>query len=128
MAGAQPHLSRREQQVMDVLFRARQATVAEVVDELNGEMTYSAVRSVLRVLVGKGEARRKYAGPHYVYAPATRAEQARASAIEHLVQTFFDGSVEAAAVALLRASELDLDERGLRQLAERIRKVEMEGR
>ena len=121
-------LSRREQQVLDALYGARRATVAEVVERLNGEMSYSAVRSVLRVLVKKGRVRRRYSGPRYVYTPAGRADQAMSAAITHLVRTFFDGSTEAAALALLRMAEIDLDEHGLKRLAEEIRRAELEGR
>lgn len=121
-------LSRREQQVLDALYGARQATVAEVVNRLDGEMSYSAVRSVLRVLVQKGRVRRRYSGPRYVYAPTTRSDQAMSAALRHLVRTFFGGSTEAAAVALLRMAEVELDEGGLKRLAEEIRRVELEGR
>lgn len=121
-------LTRREQQVMEVLYGVRQATVADLVERMAGEMTYSAVRSVLRVLIRKGKVRRRYSGPRYVYAPSIRAEQARGQAIAHLVQTFFDGSSAAAAVALLRRADIELNDGAFKTLAEQIRRAEQEGR
>jgi predicted transcriptional regulator len=128
MPRANNPLSRRERQVMDVLHRMEQATVAALSDQLNGDMSYSAVRSVLRVLVKKGKARRKYDGPRYVYAPAVRPAEARGRALDHLVRTFFGGSFEEAAVALLRRGDTEITEQAVRQLRARIRHAQKEGR
>lgn len=126
--GAAAPLSRRERQVLDVLYRLERASVSELEGALSGEMTYSAVRSVLRVLVQKGQVRRWETGPRYVYSPAVSREQARGRALNHVVRTFFDGSVEEAAVALLRLKEADLEPQELERVLGRIRQAEREGR
>jgi BlaI family transcriptional regulator, penicillinase repressor len=94
-------LSRRQRQIMDVLFRCGEATVADVVAELPDRATYSAVRAVLRTLEDKGHVRHRADGPRYVYAPTLARETARRTAAAHLVTTFFDGSTVQAVAALL---------------------------
>jgi len=101
----QPHLhaslTRRERQIMDVLFRRGRATAAEVMADLPGTPSYSTVRTQLRVLEEKGHVRHEEEGVRYVYMPAVRRHAARKSALKHLVDTFFDGSAEKAVAALL---------------------------
>lgn len=121
-------LSRREREVMDVLFRLGEATVAEVMDELENPPTYSAVRSILRVLKEKGRISHREDGPRYVYAPAVNRDRARTAALDHLVDTFFDGSAEDALAALLRRSDLELTDTQVRRLAREIRQAREEGR
>lgn len=121
-------LSRRERQVMDVLFRRGEATVAEVMDELPDPPTYSAVRSILRILAGKGLITHREDGPRYVYLPAVNTERARDEALQHVVRTFFDGSAEQAVTALLRISDADLSEAEIARLRERVRKAGRSGR
>lgn len=121
-------LSRREREVMDVLYRRGQATVAEVMEELPDPPTYSAVRSILRVLEEKGHISHREDGPRYVYAPAVARDRARKAALDHLVETFFDGSAESALAALLRRSDLELDEAQIKRLAREIRQAREEGR
>lgn len=121
-------LSRRERQVMDVLFRRGRASVADVLEDMPGEVTYSAVRSVLRVLEKKGHVEHRREGPRYVYSPTLPEERARREALHHLVETFFDGSSEEAAVALFRMADLDLEEATVEELDARIREAEEEGR
>lgn len=94
-------LTRRERQIMDVLFRRGRATAAEVMDDLPGSPSYSTVRTQLRVLEEKGHVRHEEEGVRYVYSPAVRVHAARKSALKHLVDTFFDGSAEKAVAALL---------------------------
>ena len=109
-----PDLSRRERQIMDVIYRLGQATAAEVLDRLPEPPSYSAVRTLLRILEEKGHVRHEHDGPRYVYLPTVPRESAKESALRHLLGTFFDNSAEAAVAALLdlRAdglSEAELD-------------------
>jgi BlaI family transcriptional regulator, penicillinase repressor len=106
------NLSRRERQIMDVLFQRGRATAAEVQDALADAPSYSAVRALLRILEDKGHARHEADGPRYVYLPRHDRDKARQSAMKHLVQTFFDGSTSDAVAALLGtdASRLSSDE------------------
>jgi predicted transcriptional regulator len=121
-------LSRREREVMDVLYRRAEATVAEVLEELPDPPTYSAVRSILRVLEEKGHIAHREDGPRYVYVPAVGRDRARTAALDHLVDTFFEGSAENALAALLRRSDLDLSEAQVKKLAREIRAAREEGR
>jgi predicted transcriptional regulator len=124
----QTPLSRREREVMDVLYRRSEATVAEVLEALDDPPTYSAVRSILRVLEEKGHITHREDGPRYVYAPAVARERARRAALDHVVETFFEGSAESALAALLRRSDLDLTETQVVRLAREIRHAREEGR
>ena len=128
MAREQPPLSRREREVMDVLHRRGEATVGEVLDELVDPPTYSAARSILRILKSKGHVTHRADGARYVYAPVVAKDRARRAAVDHLVDTFFNGSVEGAMEALLRRDDLDISEARLRRLAREIRRAEEEGR
>src|ERR1051326_3360671 len=88
------NLTRRERQIMDILYRRGRATASEVMADLTGEPSYSTVRTQLRVLEAKGHVRHEEEGLRYVYLPALPRRTARKSALRHLVDTFFDGSVE----------------------------------
>jgi predicted transcriptional regulator len=121
-------LSRRERQVMNILFRRGEATVAEVMEDLPDPPTYSAVRSVLRILAGKGLVTHREDGPRYVYLPAVNTDRARDEALRHLVRTFFDGSAEQAVTALLRMPDADVTNAELAGLRERVRKARNSGR
>lgn len=94
-------LSRRERQIMDVLYKLERATVADVLQLLPDPLSYSTVRAQLRVLEAKGHVRHEESGPRYVYSPCVKPSVARRSALRHLVDTFFDGSVEKVVAALL---------------------------
>src|SRR5436189_694863 len=94
-------LSRRERQIIDILYRRGRATAAEVMAELPGDPSYSTVRAQLRVLEDKGHVRHDEEGLRYVYAPAVPRHAARKPALRHLVDTFFEGSAEKAVTALL---------------------------
>jgi predicted transcriptional regulator len=109
--------SRRERQIMDVIWRRGRATVAEVLDQLGDPPSYSAVRAMLRILEEKGHLRHEQDGPRYVYLPTTPRDVARDSALRHLVRTFFGGSVTSAAAALLELPEEGLSEGELERLA-----------
>lgn len=113
---------------MDALFNLGAASVAEIQEEMPEEVTYSAVRAVLRVLEEKGHVEHRSEGPRYVYSPTLPREDARRDALRHLVRTFFDGSTEAAAVALLQMADLEMDRELEESLVERIREAEEEGR
>lgn len=121
-------LSRREREVMDILHRRGEATVSEVMEDLVDPPTYSAVRSILRVLEGKGHISHHEDGPRYVYAPAVAKDRARSAALDHLVNTFFGGSAERAVAALLRRSDLELSEPALKKLAREVQQARQEGR
>jgi predicted transcriptional regulator len=94
-------LTRRERQIMDILYRRGRATAAEVMKELPGDPNYSTVRTQLRVLEGKGHVHHEEQGLRYIYIPAVPRRAARKSALRHLVNTFFEGSTENAVAALL---------------------------
>src|SRR5215510_1018729 len=117
------HLSRRERQIMDVLYRKGSATAAEVLDNIPNPPSYSAVRALLRVLEEKRHVRHEEVAGKYVFMPTTPREKAKRSAIRHLVQTFFDGSSEEAVAALLDASSSKLSDSELDRLQELIDKA-----
>ena len=121
-------LTRRERQVMDILFRRGEATVSEVMAELPDPPTYSAVRSILRILTEKELITHRDDGPRYVYLPAKSTERAQEDALKHLVSTFFDGSHEQAMTALLRISDAELTDGEIERLRERIRRARSTGR
>jgi BlaI family penicillinase repressor len=107
-------LTRRERHIMDILFRLGRATAEQVMHELSGKRSYSTVRTQLRVLERKGHVRHEERGRQFVYTPAVTRRTARKSALRHVVDTFFDGSVEQVVGALLggegaRVSEEELD-------------------
>src|SRR3954465_5644737 len=101
MAEAPKGLSRRERQIMDVIYRRGRATAAEVLEDMPDPPSYSAVRAMLRLLEEKGHVRHEQDGPRYVYLPTVNRDKARVSAMRHLVGTFFRGSTEDAVGALL---------------------------
>jgi BlaI family transcriptional regulator, penicillinase repressor len=121
-------LSRRERQVMDILYRRGESTVADIMAELPDPPTYSAVRSVLRILAQKNLVLHMEDGPRYVYLPAQPTERARHAALEHLIDTYFAGSAEQAVTALLKLSDSDLTERELKAIRERIGRARESGR
>lgn len=102
-------LGRRERQIMDVVYRLGRATAAEVLAGLPDPPSYSAVRGMLRLLESKGYLRHEQDGARYVYLPTTERDEARRSALTHLLRTFFDGSRENAVAALLDLDDQPLD-------------------
>ena len=111
-------LSRRERQIMDILYRRGRATAGEVMGDLPGEPSYSTVRTQLRVLEDKGHVRHEEDGVRYVYVPATPRRAARKSALRHLVDTFFDGSPTKAVAALLGGEAARVSDEDLERIAE----------
>ena len=122
------HLSRRERQIMDVIYSCGSATVQEVVGKIPDPPSYSAVRAMLRVLEKKGHVKHREEGPRYVYLPTVPRDEARQSALRQLVSTFFDGSAEQAAAALLGMTGPELTEQELDRLSEAIELARKEGR
>jgi predicted transcriptional regulator len=119
-------LSRRERQIMDIIYARGHATAAEVTAALPDPPSYSAVRALLRVLEAKGHLRHELSGPRYVFVPTVARDRARKSALKNLVRTFFDGSAAQAAAALLDHAKLtDSD---VERLAALIDKARQEGR
>ena len=119
-------LSRREREIMDVLYRLQRATAAEVLAALPARPSYSTVRTQLRVLEEKGHVRHKEQGLRYLYSPVVGRAEARRSALRHLVDTFFEGSRERAATALIGGENLSRQE--LDRLAEAIEKARKESK
>jgi predicted transcriptional regulator len=115
------HLSRRERQIMDDLFRHGEASVADVMASIPDPPSYSAVRATLRILEEKGHVVHVEDGPRYMYLPAMAPEEARTDALKHLVRTFFGGSAEQAVTALLRLSDARMSEAEIARLREHIR-------
>src|SRR5215831_4484831 len=121
------NLSRRERQIMDIIYQRGQATAAEVTENLPDPPSYSAVRAMLRLLEEKGHLRHEQDGPRYVFLPIVARDRARQSALSHVVRTFFDGSATEAVAALLHdGSKLSNEE--LDRLAAMIDKAREEGR
>jgi BlaI family penicillinase repressor len=122
------NLSRRERQIMDIVYEMKEVSALQVLERLPSPPGYSAVRALLRVLEQKGHLTHRQDGPRYIYAPLLPREKARRSALSHLKQTFFDGSTEDVVAALLDISEDSLSEEDYRRLTDLIEKARKEGR
>ena len=125
---SQDGLSRRERQIMDILYRFGRVTAGEVLENLPEPPSYSAVRAMLRVLEEKGHIKHLQDGPRYLYVPTLGVEKARKSALRHMLQTFFDGSTEQAVAALLDLSKPEMSEQELERLSTLIHEAKKEGR
>jgi len=121
-------LSRRERQVMNALYAEGPATVGEVLDRMADPPSYSSVRATLRVLEDKGFVEHGIDGRRYLYRPTVEPEAASRAALTEVVRTYFDGSAESAAAALLRMSDSDISEAALERLAAEIQRAQREGR
>ncbi|HLN93328.1 MAG TPA: BlaI/MecI/CopY family transcriptional regulator [Thermoanaerobaculia bacterium] len=122
------HLSRRERQIMDVVYRLGRATATEVLAQMPEPPSYSAVRAMLRVLENKGHLRHVLEGKSYVYLPTLARTRASRSALRNMLQTFFDGSTEKAVAALLDISRADLTDEEFVRLSRLIDQARQEGR
>jgi BlaI family penicillinase repressor len=122
------HLSRRERQIMDVIYQRGQATSAEVQESMPDPPSYSAVRAMLRLLEEKGYLKHEQDGPRYVFKPTLAREKARKSALKQMLETFFDGSTEQAVAALLNLSKSKLSQDELDRLSHMIETAKNEGR
>jgi BlaI family transcriptional regulator, penicillinase repressor len=119
-------LSRRERQILDALFRAGEATAADIQAQLPQPPSYSAVRALLRILEDKGHILHRQEGSRYVYAPVMQREQAKKSALRHLLDTFFEGSAAVAVAALLDGEAGSLTAEELERLEQRIADARLE--
>jgi len=124
----QKNLSRREREIMDIVYKMGRASVAQVLERMPAPPSYSAVRALLRVLEEKGHLTHIQEGPRYIYFPTLPREEARQNALKHVMQTFFDNSTEDAFAALLNISEGTLSETDFKRLLELIKKARKEGR
>ena len=120
-------LTRRERQIMDILYKRGRATAGEVMADLAGTPHYSTVRTQLRVLEEKGHVTHEEEGVRYVYMPALPRRAARKSALRHLVDTFFDGSAEQVVAAVLGGEGARLSDDELDRIADLIEKAKKEG-
>jgi BlaI family transcriptional regulator, penicillinase repressor len=123
---ADPDLSRRERQIMDVLFARGRATGQEIQEGLPDQPNYSSVRTILRVLERKGYVRHVEEGLRYVYQPTMPREAASRSALQRIIRTFFDGSAKEAVAALLDPAAFQLSEQELKDLARIIDRAKKE--
>ncbi len=121
-------LTRRERQIMNIIYRRGQATAAEVLDDLPDPPSYSAIRALLRILEDKGHVRHEEDGPRYVFVPTVAPEKARRSALDQVVETFFGGSAGDAAAALLDMSQSGLSGDDRDRLTALIDRARKEGR
>ena len=121
-------LSRRERQIMEIVYRAGRASATEVLAELPDPPSYSAVRALLRILENKGHVRHELSGTRYVYLATVGKERARRSALRSMVDTFFEGSASKVVAALLDLSREDLSEEELTGISRLIAQVRREGR
>ena len=121
-------LSRRERQIMDVIYAAGSATATEVVQALPDNLSNSTVRTLLRILVEKGHLKQKLDGQRYVYRPKRSRPKAAQGALRRVVQTFFDGSVEQTVEGLLQSPDVELSEDQLNRIQQMIEKARKEGR
>jgi len=128
MARAKPNLSRRENEILDIVYARGHATAAEVREAMHQAPTDAAVRTTLRILVAKGHLRTKQDGPRYDYWPTVPREAARRSALQHVLRTFFGGSTESALATLLDIRPGDMNGETRRRLKQLIDNAAKEGR
>ena len=121
-------LTRRESQIMEILFRRGQATAAEVLAEMPDAPSYSTARKLLEILEEKGYVRHAQEGPRYVYSPLVAADDARNSALEQMVRTFFHGSIGSAVTALLELQGPQLSDDELDRIAKLAEQAQKERR
>ncbi|MDQ6887139.1 MAG: BlaI/MecI/CopY family transcriptional regulator [Gemmatimonadota bacterium] len=121
-------LSRRERQIMDILYRRGRATAQDVMAQLPDPPSYSAVRAMLRLLEERGQVKHEQVGPRYVFTPTVTPEKARKSALRNVVRTFFDGSTRDAVAALLDLDDARLTPTEIDRLKTLIDRATSEGR
>jgi predicted transcriptional regulator len=120
--------SRREREIMDALYTLGQASAAQILDEIADPPSYTAIRTLLTVLEKKGHVRHTSDGTRYIYEPRVAREQMGKRAIDALLKTFFDNSVERAVAALLTHEDADISREDLERLSRLIEKAKTEGR
>jgi predicted transcriptional regulator len=121
-------LSRRERQIMDILYRRGKASASEVREAMESAPGYSAVRAMLRVLEEKGHVKHQAEGLKYVYVPVVARDEAKRSAVKHVMETFFNGSAEQIVAALLDVSSTRLTREELDRMSEMIEAAKKEGK
>jgi len=119
-----PHLSRREREVMDIIYGLGSATSNEVQERLSERITNPAVRSVLRILEEKGHLKHRQDGPRYVYYPTVPRKTASKKALSHLLETFFDDSPAGVLAALIELKGSELSREDVRRMEEIIEKMD----
>ena len=122
-----PQLSRRERQIMDVLYREGRTTAADIRAHMSDAPSDSAVRTMLRILEDKGHVRHEVEGPRYVYMPTVARDRARRSALRHVVQTFFEGSAAQAMAAIVDMAPDDMNADELNRLQDMIDRAKEKG-
>jgi predicted transcriptional regulator len=125
---AKPALTRREREIMDILYRLGRASAQEVLENLAEPPSYSAVRALLRLLEERGHVKHVADGSRYVYLPVMTRGEARKKALSHVVATFFGGSVEQAMLTLVESSRSKLSSDELERLAALVERAKMEGK
>ena len=121
-------LSRRERQIMDILYQRGKGSASEVREAMEAAPGYSAVRAMLRVLEEKGHVRHQAEGLKYVYVPVVARDKAKRSAVKHVMETFFNGSAEQIVAALLDVSSTRLTREELDRMSEMIEQAKREGK
>ena len=121
-------LSRRERQILQILYQRGKASAADVREGMDDPPSYSAVRALLRLLEEKGHVKHRAEGLKYVYVPTLARDKAKRAAVKHLLSIFFDGSPEQAVAALLDVSSGELTREELDRMAEMIEKAKKEGK
>ena len=121
------HLTRRENQIIEILYRRRRAAVEEIRSELPDAPSPSSVRKLLEIMIERGLLGREYDGPRYVYFPAVKTEDASRSALQQLVRTFFDNSTGSAMAALLDITSTPLSDAEYRRLSSLLKRVREQG-
>jgi predicted transcriptional regulator len=126
--GAQGQLTKRERQIMDVLYRLGRATAAQIMERMPGAPGYSTIRTQLRVLETKGHVKHEEQGLRYIYMPTVPRHSAARSALRHLVDTFFDGSSAKAVAALLGGEASRVSDDDLERIAQLVRNARSDAR
>jgi predicted transcriptional regulator len=122
------NLSRRERQIMDILYQRGKGSASEVREAMEAAPGYSAVRAMLRVLEEKGHVKHQAEGLKYVYVPVVARDKAKRSAVKHVMETFFNGSAEQIVAALLDVSSTRLTREELDRMSEMIEQAKKEGK
>lgn len=121
-------LSRREREMMNIIFRTGKATAGEVMEEMSDPPSYSAVRATLRVLERKGHLKHQHDGTKYVYLPTMNRDKARLSALDQVLNTFFEGSAANVVATLIETSKDEMSSEELDRLSDLIAQARKEGR
>lgn len=121
-------LSRRERQIMDIVYKSGRASATDVLDRMDDPPSYSAVRAMMRILEQKGHLKHELDGTRYVYVPTLAKQSARKSVLRNVLDTFFEGSTEKVVAALLDLSRDDLSQQELERLSAMIDQAREEGR